>query len=103
MKNRFKLTWMNKVMLCSALGFFAFCLLLASCSNNEVTQPPVYDISASYWTDVQIDKLSIGAIKRIAYEGHTYMIYREAQGIGMAHDPDCACYGKETPKEKSKQ
>lgn len=36
---------------------------------------------------------SIGYINKVEFDGHTYIVFSRS-GVGITHDPDCACHNK---------
>lgn len=43
------------------------------------------------------DRTSVGCFRRVEFEGHDYILYKENAGpsrtfSGVTHDPDCECF-----------
>lgn len=57
-----------------------------------------YDAKQSYEAKKKHeDKVATGFFRRIEFEGHDYILYRQYHGStmtysGLTHDPDCECF-----------
>lgn len=84
------------ILFTAAVFIGTVCLLTASCLELK-KNAPVPETAVEMPDKARLIRQeyisSIGYINKVEFDGHTYIVFSRS-GVGITHDPDCACHNK---------
>lgn len=83
-----------KCILFTAAVFIGVTVFLTASCLELKKSAPVPETAASKARLIKQEYISsVGYINKVEFAGHTYIVFSRS-GVGITHDPDCACHDK---------